>query len=161
VFLSGNLLVYLLICIQSQLISNMRYYKHLSITFLATTIWCVYVFFDYYSDRSFLPGLTLFADYLFSALFVLFLAFISIFLSFSKFKASALSNFLYVFSAITNIFLVAVYSLQLVFSNRVREFFSVLEPINGILLFQMFFGVYLFVYIYRNKIYNQPYLHKE
>ena len=139
----------------------MQYYKHLSITFLTTTIWCVYVFFDYYSDRSFMPGLTLFADYLFSALFVLFLALISLFLSFSKFKGSALSNFLYVFSAITNIFLVGVYSLQLVFSNRVREFFSVWEPINGILIFQIVFGVYLFVYIYRNKIYNKPYLHND
>ena len=139
----------------------MQYYKYLAITFFITTLWCVYVFFDYYSNHSFMPGLTLFADYLFSALFVLFLALISLFLSFCKFKASALSNFLYVFSAFTNIFLVAVYSLQLVFSNRLREFFSVWEPINGILLFQMFFGVYLFVYIYRNKIYNQPYLHKE
>ena len=139
----------------------MQYYKYLAITFFITTLWCVYVFFDYYSNHSFMPGLTLFVDYLFSALFVLFLALISLFLSFSKFKASALSNFLYVFSAFTNIFLVAVYSLQLVFSNRLREFFSVWEPINGILLFQMFFGVYLFVYIYRNKIYNQPYLHKE
>ncbi|KGO87097.1 hypothetical protein Q765_07790 [Flavobacterium rivuli WB 3.3-2 = DSM 21788] len=135
----------------------MKFYKHLSTTFFIITLWCVYVFFDYYSDRSFMAGLTLYIDYLFSALFVLFLALISLFLSFSKFKASALSNFLYVFSAFTNIFLVAVYSLQLVFSNRVREFFSVWEPINGILLFQMFFGVYLFVYIYKNKIYNQPY----
>jgi len=139
----------------------MQYYKHLAITFFITTLWCVYVFFDYYSNHSFMPGLTLFADYLFSALFVLFLALISLFLSFSKFNASALSNFIYVFSAFINIFLVAVYALYLLFSHRIKEFFLAWEPIKIILLFQVVFGVYFFVHIYRNKVYSRPYLQNE
>jgi|GEM_PF-741756 len=127
----------------------MQYYKHLSITFLTTTIWCVYVFFDYYSDRSFMPGLTLYTDYLFSTILVLSLSVILFFLSFSKYRAVVLNSFFYIFSAVSNIFLAVVYSLQLVFSNSVKEFFSTLEYINLLVYLLLIFGIYFIIDLYR------------
>jgi len=129
----------------------MQFYKHLTITFFIILLWCLYTFFDYYHSaaHSFLPGLSLFIDYLYSAIFVLSLSIILFVLSFTKYMTAVLNSFFYIFSAVTNIFLFVVYSLHLVFSNSVKEFFSTLEYINMLVYLLLIFGVYFIVNLYR------------
>ena len=132
-----------------------KYYKYLSITFLIIILWCIYVFFDYYLDRSFLPGLTLFFDYLFSAIFLVGISLLLFALRFTKYKSSVKNSFIYVFAAFSGMFLSSAYFLYLILSNNVQEFFSSLEYINLLVYLLLFFGVYFIVDLCRT-IYKNP-----
>jgi len=125
----------------------MKFYKHLSITFFITTIWCVYVFFNYYHDSSFMPGLTLLFDYLFAAVAIILVTAVAISLKFTKVKTS----FFYIFAAVGNIFLFTVYGLYLIFSHNVREFFREFDNVNILVYSQFIFGLYFLIDIYRNR----------
>jgi len=132
----------------------MNHYKYLAITFFVTTLWCVYVFFDYYADHSFLSGLTLYADYLCSTVFVISICIFITILKFTKYKERIKSSFINVFAAFSGIFLSGVYFLYLVFSHNVREFFGSLDYLNIMVCSQLVFGVYFCADMYGCKIYS-------
>ena len=127
----------------------MQNYKHLSITFFIIILWCVYVFFDCYSDHSFLSGLTLLTDYIYSALFVVGISLLLLVLRCTKYKNPVKNSFLYFFAAFSCIFLSGVYFLYLIISHNVREFFSTLEYINLLVYLLMIFGIYFIIDLYR------------
>jgi hypothetical protein len=104
------------------------HYKNIAITFLISTIWCVYVFFDYYGDKSFMPGLTLMFDFFSAAIFTIGIAALNIILRFTslrnkdaeKFK----DNFFYIFAGFSNMILAIIYFIYIITSHNIKEFFA-------------------------------------
>ena len=131
-----------------------HHYRNLAITFFITTLWCVYLFFDYYDDNSFLSGLTLLFDYSFSLIFVFLLSVMMLVLRFTKRKAALLRSFFYTFAAYANIFMFSVYVLYLVFSHNVKEFFISFEWIELLSVIALLLGTLFLIDIYRNYIFK-------
>jgi hypothetical protein len=107
---------------------NKLHYKNIAITFLISTIWCVYIFFDYYGDKSFLPELTLMFDFFCTVIFTIGIATLNIILRFVRFRQKNTKefkdNFFYIFSGFSNIILAIVYFIYLTISHNVKEFFA-------------------------------------
>ena len=107
---------------------NKLHYKNIAITFLIATIWCIYIFFDYYGDRSFLPGLTLMFDFFSSVIFTLGISTLNVILRFTRFRQKNTkefkNNFIYIFSGFSNIILALIYFIYLTISHNIKEFFS-------------------------------------
>jgi hypothetical protein len=105
-----------------------EHYKNIAITFAISTIWCVYVFFDYFGDKSFLPGLTLMFDFFATSIFIIGIAALNIILRISLFRKRNLDQFkdnlFYIFAGFSNLSLAIIYFVYLVTSHNVKEFFS-------------------------------------
>jgi len=118
-----------------------QYYKNLAITFFISTVWCIYVFFDYYTDQSFLSGLTLMFDFFSSSIFIIGLSIINIFLRFYFFRNLKIKrNFFYIFSGFSNILLPIIYLIYIVISNNIKEFFSSFEITTFYICLNIIFG---------------------
>lgn len=104
------------------------HHKNTAITFLISTIWCVYIFFDFYGDKSFLPGLTLMFDFFSSVIFTIGIATLNVILRFTRFRQKNTKefkdNFFYIFSGFSNIILAIIYFIYLTISHNIKEFFS-------------------------------------
>lgn len=118
-----------------------QFYKNLAITFFISTFWCVYVFFDYYTDHSFLSGLTLMYDFFSSSIFIIGLSIINIFLRFYFFRNLKIKhNFFYIFSGFTNTLLSIIYLIYIVVSNNIKDFFSSFEITTFYICLNIIFG---------------------
>lgn len=130
-----------------------QYYKNLAITFFISTIWSVYIFFDYYTDHSFMPGLTLMFDFFISAIFTIGLADINIFLRFSYLRnLNHKDNFFYIFSGFSNITLSIIYLTYIVISNNVREFFTSFEITTLYCFSNLALGIFIISDLYKFEI---------
>ena len=139
-----------------QLISMLqKHYLNLSITFFISTIWCIYVFFDYFPHRcAFFSVLTLYFDYIISMSAVFIVSVIIAVLRLTKFKIKALNSFWYTFATYTNLLLFLMYMLFTIFSHQVKEFFAYSDFINTLVLLQLFLGLALFTDLYKNHIFK-------
>ena len=103
-------------------------YKGLSATFLISTIWSVYVFFDYYTDSSFMPGLTLMVDFFSAVIFCIGLAALNLILRFMRFRKSNVvffkDNFFYIFAGFSNLILCIIYFVYVIVSHNLKEFIT-------------------------------------
>lgn len=131
-----------------------NHYRNLAITFFISTLWCIYVFFDYYQDRSFLRGLTLLADYIYSLIGVNCVSAGMLVLRFTKYKAVVLKSFLYTFAAAGNLFLSFMYMVYLVFSNNVKEFFTSFGLLDFFSVIAFFLGLGFLIDIYKNHVFK-------
>jgi len=132
-----------------------NHYKNLAATFFISTLWCVYVFFDYYSDHSFLHGLSLLADYINSLMTIFFISAVMLVLRFTKYKAMVLKSFFYTFAAYASLFLSFVYGVHIVLAHRLREFFSEFELIDLYSVIAFFLGVAFLIDIYKNHVFKR------
>lgn len=137
-----------------------QYYKNLAITFFLSTIWSVYVFFDYYTDYSFMPGLTLMFDFFSSAIFAIGLALINIFLRFYCFRnlnyRKFKDNFFYIFSGFFNIMLFIIYLTYIIVSNNVREFFTSFETTTLYCFSNLILGIFIISDIHKKHFKIKP-----
>lgn len=128
------------------------HYKNTSITFLISTIWCVYIFFDYYGDKSFLRGLTLIFDFFSTAIFIIGIATLNIIMRFTKFRKKNTEefkdNFFYIFAGFSNIILVIIYFIYLTISNNIKEFISFESNDIFIILTNVMVGSIIIIDIY-------------
>ena len=136
-----------------------EHFKSLAFTFLITTVWSVYVFFDYYADKSFMPGFTLYFDFFSADTFVIGLAVINLLLRFTIFRENNLQkfkdNFFYVFAAFSNATLAIVWFIYLIISkSSIIEFISAMEPATFYILLNLILGLFISfdIYIYKSKI---------
>jgi hypothetical protein len=131
------------------------YYKNLSLTLLIIIIWCVYVFFDYFTETDGFIKLTLFFNYFKAVVISSGLATLNILLRFTKFRNQTekfKDNFFYIFSAIANLFLPMVYIIYLVVSKQsIIEFITTLEPGNIFIMLNVIFGCFILTDIYYNR----------
>lgn len=132
-----------------------KYYKNLSLTFLIIIVWCVYVFFDYFTETDGFIKLTLFFDYFKAVVIASGLATLNILLRFTKFRNQTekfKDNFFYIFSAIANLFLPTVYLIYLVISKQsIIEFITTIEPGNILIMLNFIFGCFIITDIYYNR----------
>ncbi len=129
-----------------------NHYRNLAITFFICLMWSVYVFFDYFTDHSFLKGLTLLYDYLVGALPVLVISMVIAVLRFTKYRNIIINSFWYTFGAYSNLFLVLVYSLYIIVTHSVREFLGAFELGTILYISHLLFGLGLFFDLYRNHV---------
>ncbi len=132
-----------------------QYYKNLSLTFLIIIVWCVYVFFDYFTETDGFIKLALFFDYFNAVAFASGLAMLNILLRFTTFRNQTerfKDNFFYIFSAIANLFLPIVYLIYLVIRKRsIIEFITTLELGNILIMLNVIFGCFIMTDIYYNR----------
>lgn len=128
-----------------------KHYRNLAITFFICLMWSVYVFFDYFTDNSFLKALTLLYDYLIAAAFALIVSLVVTIFRFTKYRYISINSFWHTFSAYSNLFLVLVYSLYIIVTHSVREFLGTFGLSTILYLCQLSFGVGLFVDLYKNR----------
>lgn len=131
-----------------------KHYRNLAITFFICLMWSLHVFFDYFTDNSFLKALTLLYDYLIAAAFVLVLSLAITTLRFTKYRYISINSFWHTFAAYCNLFLVLVYSLYIIVTHSVREFLGSFELSTILYLCQLFFGIGLLVGLYRNHVFE-------
>lgn len=132
------------------------HYKNIAITFLLSTIWCVYVFFDYYSDNSFLPGLTLMFDFFSAVIFTIGLAALNMILRFTRFNKKNTEefkdNFFYIFAGFSNMILAIIYFVYIIISHNVKEFFTFEKNDTFFILTNFIIGTIIIVDIYIRPI---------
>ncbi len=131
-----------------------KHYRNLAITFFICLMWSVYVFFDYFTDDSFLKALTLLYDYLIAATFALIVSLVVTIFRFTKYRYISINSFWHTFSAYSNLFLVLVCSLYIIVTHSVREFLGTFELSTILYLCQLSFGVGLFVDLYKNGVFK-------
>ena len=135
-----------------------NYHRNIALTFFISTIWCVYVFFDYYSDRSFLSGLTLFFDFFTSAIFVIGISTINLLIRFTKFQKQNTEKFketfFYIFAGFSNLILSAIYFVYLIVSNNVKEFFAFENNDTYLVLGNLILGVCIILDLYSNYLWK-------
>jgi|GWRWMinimDraft_12_1066020.scaffolds.fasta_scaffold08825_2 hypothetical protein len=128
------------------------YYKNIAITFLISTIWCVYVFFHYYGDNSFLPGLTLMFDFFIAAIFTIGLAALNVILRFTRFRKRNTEgfkvNFFYIFAGFSNLILTIIYFIYIIISHNIKEFFAFENNDIFLILTSLIIGVFIIVDLY-------------
>ena len=131
---------------------NKLHHKNIAITFLIATIWCIYIFFDYYGDRSFLPGLTLMFDFFSSVIFTIGISTLNVILRFTRFRQKNTkefkNNFFYIFSGFSNIILAVIYFIYLTISHNIKEFFSFENSAIFFILTNLIIGGIIIIDIY-------------
>lgn len=122
-------------------------HKGISATFLISTIWCVYVFFDYYRDSSFLPGLTLMFDFFSTLMFCIGLATLNLILRFTRFRKSDIqyfkNNFFYIFAGFSNLILCLIYLVYVVFSHNLKGFLTFQNNDTFFILISLVIGSFI------------------
>lgn len=117
-----------------------------------STVWCVYVFFDYFTDHSFLPGLALLFDYGFTLSFVLACTVVTIALRVSKFKYSNVTHLMQTFAGYWGLFISIVYFIYIIVSHNVRESFASVDWINSLSVVSFLSGIILIFDLYKNLL---------
>jgi len=130
----------------------LNHYRNLAATFFINTFWCIYVFFDYFTDNSFLSGLTLFSDYTYTLVSIFLVSAIMLVLRFTKYRVKVLKSFFYTFAAYANLLLFLVYWLYLIFSHSVREFFNEFALFNFLVVIALFLGAAFLTDIYKHYL---------
>ncbi|RTY94995.1 hypothetical protein [Flavobacterium sp. GT3R68] len=139
-----------------------QHFKNLAITFFITTLWSVYVFFDYYTASGF-GGLTLFFNFLEAVVFSIGLALVNLILRFTLFRRNHTEkfkdNFFYIFSGFSNLVLAFIFTAYSIITNQFPEIFMVNEPMTFYTLANFAIGVFIISDMYysyviarRNKI---------
>lgn len=132
-----------------------NHYRNLAITFFISTLWCIYVFFDYFPHQEvMLPELTLFFHYTAAMMFVFLCSLIVLIIRLTKYKLRILNSFWYTFIACSNLLLFVVYTCYVIFTNQVTEFFVDFDILNALALLQFILTVLLLVDLYRNFVFS-------
>ena len=121
-----------------------QYYKNLAFITTISTIWCVYMFFDYWTETGFVK-LSLFFNYFVSIYFTSFVGLILIILRFTMYKNKSQNikdNFFYVFSAISNLFLSILRFIWLIINKQsILEFIHSIDLYSIIIILSFFIGL--------------------
>lgn len=130
-----------------------QYYKNLALIFILVNLWCVWIFFDYHFDCSFLSGLTLLTDFFASATFCIGLAVLNLAMRYLLFKRDHTNTFKnsfpYLFCGYSNTFLAVVYLLYVILSTDSFQMISALEPSNFICAANFIFGIFIITDVHK------------